>query len=177
MSFESFKKFINEKIFHKKDQKLLIAANTNSRYEYDEKINLKPIEDYIEKQKYMKDFSVSFMAVEPRIRKALMKKIALKEKGNITFTHDDFTLVEGYFSKEPFISVRRKNVKTNKIGQTIVSANNYIDISTRKKYKNSNVIDLQFKQLIKNGDVEDYCSYDEDNELYCRRIKRNRSCI
>lgn len=173
MSFEEIKRFINEKIFHKNEQKLLNAPNSSYKFEFDEKIDIKPIMEYLDNQKYAKEYSVSFMQIVPKMRKMLMKKIAQNEEGNISVTHDDFTLVEGYFSNEPFISVRRKNVKSNKIGQTIVSVNNYIDISTRKKYLNSNIIDLQYKRKCIKGNTIDYCSYDEDNESYCRKIKKD----
>ena len=43
MSFEEIKRFINEKIFHKNEPKLLNAPNSSYRFEFDEKIDIKTI--------------------------------------------------------------------------------------------------------------------------------------
>lgn len=170
MNFEKIKKFINEKIFHKKEQRLLTPASTNSIGKNDDKIDLSQIFEYIENEKYVKDVVVSFVELEPKIRKKLIKKIEMQEKGNINFTHEESPLVEGFFSQEPFISMRRKNVKMNKIGQTIVTENLYIDVSASK---NTNYGDLQYKEYTKKDDVEDIWQFSQVEDSYYRKIKKN----
>lgn len=177
MSLERIKRFIDEKIFHKKNQKLLTAGKINYQEEYEEQIDLSKIFEYIQKGKYIKDFYVSFVELNSKVRKKLLKKISDIEKEDINLTHDIYPLVEGLFSQESFISVKRKNVRANKVGQTIITKNSYIDISTRERYKNNNYVDLQYKELNKIDDIEDLYEYDQDNESYYRKIKINRNHI
>lgn len=177
MSLERIKRFIDEKIFHKKNQKLLTAGKINYQEEYGEQIDLSKIFEYIQKGKYIKDFYVSFVELNSKVRKKLLKKISDIEKEDINLTHDIYPLVEGLFSQESFISVKRKNVRANKVGQTIITKNSYIDISTRERYKNNNYVDLQYKELNKIDDIEDLYEYDQENESYYRKIKINRNHI
>ena len=172
MTFEKIKKFLDEKIFHKKSQKLLMPGED---YENNKeiKINLDGIYSYLENEKYTKDFAVTFIGIAPKIRRKLMQKLEKNERGSIINTHDSFPIVEGFFAKEHFISVRRKNVKINKIGQTIVTENSYIDISTRKSYSNENIYNnLSYKEYKKSENLEEKFEFDEEEESYYREIKK-----
>lgn len=170
MTFEKIKKFLDEKIFHKKSQKLLMSGEFNKEKN---KLNLNEIFDYMENEKYTKDFAVTFIGIAPKIRRKLMQKLENNERGSIINTHDSFPIVEGVFAKEHFISVRRKNVKINKIGQTIVTENSYIDISTRKSYTNENVYNnLSYKEYKKSENFEEKFEFDEEEESYYREIKK-----
>lgn len=170
MTLEKIKIFIEEKIFHKKSQKLLMPGQFNDERN---ELSLKEIFNYIENEKYIKDFTVTFTSITPKIRKKLMKKLENTERGSIINTHDLFPIVEGTYAKEHFISVRRKNVQINKIGQTIVTENSYIDISTRKRYTDENLYnDLSYKEYKKSENVEEEFEFKEEEALYYRKIKK-----
>lgn len=169
-NFEKIKKFINEKIFHKKDQKLLMPGSTEIK-DSDEKIDFSKIFKYIENERYVKNFKVSFVELSSKARKNLLKRI--KNDENETCIHDSFPIVEGFYSEGYFISVRRNENNTNKIGQTIITENSYIDISIRKKHKSAKYTDLYYKEFRRNGDVEALYQFDQENESYYRQIKQN----
>ena len=170
MTFEKIKRFLDEKVFHRKSQKLLMSGEFNKEKN---KLNLNEIFDYMENEKYTKDFAVTFIGIAPKIRRKLMQKLENNERGSIINTHDSFPIVEGVFAKEHFISVRRKNVKINKIGQTIVTENSYIDISTRKSYSNENIYNnLSYKEYKKSENLEEKFEFDEEEESYYREIKK-----
>ena len=175
ISFEKIKKIINEKIFHKKEQKLLTSGNMDAEKEYDEKIDLSPIFEYIQKEKYSKDFHVAFFKLNSNVRKKLLKKLNDIEKDNSSIAYDVYPIVEGAFSQEDFISVITKDDNTNKVGQTIVTKSSYIEISTKKRYKNSNYSDLHYKEFTKRDDVENLYEYNQENESYFRKISKNRN--
>lgn len=170
MIIEDIRKFLNEKIFHRKPQKLLMSGEyTNEKRQ----LNLDEIYAYMEDEKYARDFNVTFTDIPPKIRKKLMKKLESMEKGTIINTHDSFPLVEGVFANEYFISVRRKNVKINKMGQTIITESSYFDISTRKRYPNDDSYnELSYKEYKKNSDFEEKFEFEEEEEAYYRKIKR-----
>lgn len=169
MTFEKIKRFLDEKIFHRRSQKLLMPGNNNEKNE----INLNEIYNYMNDEKYIKDFAVTFTGIAPKIRKKLMQKLENTERGSIINTHDSFPIIEGFFANEHFISVRRKNVKINKIGQTIVTENSYIDISTRKDYANENAYnDLSYKEYKKTENIEEKFEFEEEEESYYRKIKK-----
>lgn len=170
MKFEKIKKFLYEKIFHRKSQNLLMPGEIDREKN---ELNLNEIFDYMEKEKYTKDFAVTFTSIAPKTRKKLMKKLENNERGSLINTHDSFPIVEGFFAKEQFISVRRKNVKINKIGQTIVTDNSYIDISTRKDSTNENIYNnLSYKEYKKSENLEEKFEFDEEEESYYRKIKK-----
>lgn len=172
MTFEKIRKFLDEKIFHRNSQKLLMPAEYEENKE-EANISLDEIFSYLENEKYIKEYKVFFVDVGQKIRKKLMKKLENMEKGVIINTHDTYPLVEGRISDEYFISVRRKNVKTNKIGQTIVTDKRYIDISTRKKHNDNYYCDLVYKEFKKKLGAEDIFKLDEENEAYYRKIQKN----
>lgn len=170
MTFQKIKRFLDEKVFNRKSQKLLMSGEFNKEKN---KLNLNEIFYYMENEKYTKDFAVTFIGIAPKIRRKLMQKLENNERGSIINTHDSFPIVEGVFAKEHFISVRRKNVKINKIGQTIVTENSYIDISTRKSYSNENIYNnLSYKEYKKSENLEEKFEFDEEEESYYREIKK-----
>lgn len=169
MIFEKIKKFLDEKIFHKNTQKLLMPGDYSSEKN---KLTLNSIYAYIESEKYVKDFNVTFVNITNKIRKKLMKKLE-NDENSIASTYDSFPIIEGVFANEHFISVRRNNVKINKIGQIIVTENSCIDISTRKRYTNDNIYnDLSYKEHKKDNNVEEELLFDEEEETYYRKIKK-----
>ena len=172
MTFEKIKKFLDEKIFHKKSQKLLMPGED---YENNEeiKVNLDGIYSYLENEKYTKAYKVFFVDIGQKNRKKLMKKLENTEKGAIINSHDQYPLIEGRISDEYFISVRRKNVKLNKVGQTIITDNLYVDISTRKNYNENYYADLVYKEIKRKNATEDIFIYDSEIEAYYRKIKSN----
>lgn len=172
MTFEKIKRFLDEKIFHRRSQKLLMPAE---EYEDDEKskINLDGIYSYLENEKYTKAYKVFFVDIGQKNKKKLMKKLEDVEKGAIINSHDSYPLIEGRISEEYFISVRRKNVKLNKVGQTIITDNLYIDISTRKNYNENHYADIVYKEIKRKNTTEDIFIYDSEIEAYYRKIKNN----
>ena len=82
MTFEKIKRFLDEKIFHRRSQKLLMPAE---EYEDNEKskINLDGIYSYLENEKYTKAYKVFFVDIGQKNKKKLMKKLEDVEKGAI----------------------------------------------------------------------------------------------
>ena len=84
---------------------------------------------------------------------------------------DENPLVEGLISGESFISVRKKNVLINKVGQIILTENGYFDISTRKKSRENRYSNLSYKEYTKTDTLEDLFELDFEDEKYDRMIK------
>ena len=99
MTFEKIKRFLDEKIFHRRSQKLLMPAE---KYEDNEKskINLDGIYSYLENEKYTKAYKVFFVDIGQKNKKKLMKKLEDVEKGSIINSHDSYPLIEGKISEE-----------------------------------------------------------------------------
>ena len=170
MTFRKIIEFLDKKIFRKKNQRLLMPGEFNNEKN---ELSLKEIVTYIENEKYTKDFTVTFTSITPRMRKKLMKKLEDAEKGLIINTHDSFPIVEGFFAKEHFISVRRKNVRMNKIGQTIVTENSYIDISTKRSHTDEKIYNnLSYKEYKNSENIEERFEFEEEEESYYRKIKK-----
>lgn len=168
---DKIRQFINTHILKKQSPKLLMAPMMDMDEDNDEVIDLTDIYAYIKQDKYKKKLSVSLAKLKPSSRKNLMSKIDTKVKGIVNRTHDNMPLIEGRISGEDFISVRRKNVPINKVGQTIITENKYIDISTRKKSKENTYANLYYKEYNKGPIYEDQFEIDMKNERYSRTIK------
>lgn len=170
---ERIRQFINNHILKKQSPKLLMAPMMDMDDDSDEVIDLTDVYSYIKQDKYRKKLSVSLAKLKPSSRKNLMSKIDTKVKGIINRTHDNTPLIEGRISGEDFISVRRKNVPINKVGQTIITESGYIDISTRKKSKENTYANLYYKEYNKGPVYEDSFEIDVKNERYSRMIKNS----
>ena len=86
MTFEKIKKFLDEKIFHKKSQKLLMPGED---YENNEeiKVNLDGIYSYLENEKYTKAYKVFFCRYRTKKQKKIDEKTRKYRKGcNYKFT-------------------------------------------------------------------------------------------
>ncbi|MBQ3407903.1 MAG: hypothetical protein IJH12_01710 [Clostridia bacterium] len=167
---ENIKKFIDEKILKKESQKLLMAPIDTEETE-ENVINLISINNFIKQDKYGRNLYVSFGRIRPAIKKKLLNNIEIQLKGILNTTHDDTSLLEGQISGENFISVRRKNVPLNKVGQSILMDSGYIDISTRKKAKENKYSNLAYKEYKKNDQSEELFEYNQEDESYSRKIK------
>lgn len=170
---DKIKQFIDTHILKKQSPKLLMAPTIDMDDDNDEEIDLTDIYAYIKQDKYKKKLSVSLAKLKPSSRKNLMNKIDTKVKGIINKTHDNMPLIEGRISAEDFISVRRKNVPINKVGQTIITESGYVDISTRKKSKENTYANLYYKEYNKGFVYEDLFEIDVKNERYSRTIKNS----
>lgn len=84
---------------------------------------------------------------------------------------DEEPLVEGLISGESFISVRKKKVPINKVGQIIIVENGYTDISTRRKSRENKYSNLSYKEYVKTDACEELFEIDFENEKYNRKIK------
>lgn len=91
--------------------------------------------------------------------------------GSLNSTHDENSLLEGQISGENFISVRRRNLPINKVGQSIITDSGYIDISTRKKSKENKYSNLSYKENRKTDSFEEIFEFDQEDEKYSRKIK------
>lgn len=151
------------------NQKLLIAP-IDMDDDNDEVIDLGNIYQYLRQDKYQKELSVKLEKLKPTKRKQFMNRIDSQIKGIINTTHDNFPLIEGSVSGQDYISVRRKNVQLNKVGQTIILDNGFVDISTRKKSNENKYANLYYKRYIKGDVFEDILEYDNKNEAYNRKI-------
>ena len=118
MTFEKIKRFLDEKIFHRRSQKLLMPGE-DEEYKNETNINLSGIYSYLNNEKYTKAYKVFFIDIGQKNRRKLMKKLELMEKGAIINSHDSYPITEGKIADEYFISVRRKNVKINRIIQSM----------------------------------------------------------
>lgn len=167
---EKILNFINEKILKKESQKLLTAPSETEENE-DETINLNAIYKYLKQDKYTRNLAVSTGKIKQSVKKSLINKIDSQVKGIINTTHDAVPLVEGRISEEYFISVRRKNVPLNKVGQTIISESGYVDISTRKKSKENKYLNLSYKEYRKTPYFEELFEIDVEDERYSKTIK------
>ena len=172
MTFEKIKRFLDEKIFHRRSQKLLMPGE-DEEYKNETSIDLSGIYSYLDNEKYTKAYKVFFIDIGQKNRRKLMKKLELMEKGAIINSHDSYPITEGKIADEYFISVRRKNVKINRIGQTLVTDNFYIDITTRKNYNENYYADLVYKEIKRKHGTEDMFVFDSENEAYYRKIKNN----
>ncbi len=162
---EAFKNFFSSG----NNQKLLVAP-IDIDDEDDEEIDLTNIYKYLHQDKYQKELSVKIEKLKQSKRKQFMNRIDSQIKGIINTTHDNFPLIEGSVSGQDYISVRRKNVQLNKVGQTIILDNGYVDISTRKKSNENIYANLYYKRYIKGEPFEDLLEYDSKNETYSRII-------
>lgn len=174
--FEKIKQIFRQGIFNKNQPKLLMPPK-KVLTENDEVIDFDEIKDYLEIDKYKKNLYVSIFELTTSIRKKLIKKIDEYMLGKIGETYDNFTLVEGKISGQDFICVRKIDVADERYGQTIITDNGYIDISTRKSKKRNKqekqYEELYYKELIKDKSVEELYEYGKESEKYYRRIKKS----
>lgn len=170
---EKIREFINNHILKKQSPKLLMAPTIDIDDDNDEEIDLTDIYEYIKQDKYRKKLQVSLSKLKPSSRKNLMNMIDTKVNGIVNKTHDNIPLIEGRISAEDFISVRRKNVPINKVGQTIITESGYVDISTRKKSKENKYANLYYKEYNRGTAYKDLFEFDVKNERYSRTIKNS----
>lgn len=163
---EAFKNF-----FSSNNNKKLLIAPIDTDDDDDEEIDLTNVNQYLHQDKYHKELSVKIEKLKQAKRKQLMSRIDSQLKGIVNTTHDNFPLIEGSVSGQDYISVRRKNVQLNKVGQTIILDNGYVDISTRKKSNENKYANLYYKRYLKGDSFEDILEYDNKNETYSRKIK------
>ena len=76
MTFEKIKRFLDEKVFNRKSQKLLMSGEFNKEKN---KLNLNEIFYYMENEKYTKDFAVTFIGIAPKILHFIVNKIILNQ--------------------------------------------------------------------------------------------------
>lgn len=172
---ERIKIFIDEKILKKDAQKLLLAP-TDTYEMINQQINLTNIHNYIMQDKYKKSLNVMFSRLKPYTKRNLMAKLQTEQEMEITATHDEVPLAEGYISGKEFIVLNKRNVPEDKIWQTIVTDTSCVDISTRKKLKDNNYTSVYYKGHFKKDLFDEIYEFDEDNEYYYRRI-RNENTI
>lgn len=168
---EEIRKFINEKILKKNHEELLMLP-ASIKVVNDGKIDFSKMLEYLKKDRYNKELSVSFFSIKPSMRKSLMQKINSQLGGEINSTHDTSVLLEGTISGNYFIAVKKINLPVNKIGMTIVENNSYVDITTKITNKNNYYLDLQYKEYIKNADGDELYKFDAENESYYKRINK-----
>lgn len=166
---EKIKKFIDEKILKTESQKLLTAPMDIEDSEFND-INLTSINNFIKEDKYERNLHVTFERIKPSVKKNLLKSVELELKGIPNTTHDVNSILEGQVSGENYISVRRKNVQLNKVGQSIIMENGYIDISTRKRAKDNIYANLSYKEYRKTGLSEELIEYIQKEDQYRRAI-------
>ena len=87
MTFEKIKRFLDEKIFHRRSQKLLMPGE-DEEYKNETSIYLSGIYSYLDNEKYTKAYKVFFIDIGQKNRRKLMKKLELMEKGAIINSHD-----------------------------------------------------------------------------------------
>ena len=142
-------------IFSSNNNQKLLMTPIDIDDEDDEEIDLTNVYQYIRQDIYQKELSVKVEKLKQAKRKQLMNRIDSQLKGIFNTTHDNFPLIEGSVSGQDYISVRRKNVQLNKVGQTIILDNGYVDMSTRKKSNENKYANLYYKRYIKNGSKRD----------------------
>lgn len=136
-------------------------------------INLEPIQEFLKSEKYKKTLNVSVYELKKSIKKKLLKKLENNIGGRSNWTHDNFSIVEGSISGEEFISVRKKDVALNRVGQTIVTENGYIDISVKKEQEYNKFIGLQYKEYSENNGFYKTEEFDELNDLYYLKVQNS----
>lgn len=164
------KEFFKELFSTSNNQKLLLAPLDTDEDDANF-IDLSNIYGYLRQDKYQKELAVKLEKLKPGKRKQFLNRIDSQLKGIINTTHDNFPLIEGSVSEQDYISVRRKNVQLNKVGQTIIFDNGFVDISTRKKSNENIYANLYYKKYTKGEVYEDLLEYDDKNEMYSRTIQ------
>lgn len=158
------------KIFKKEQQKMFpVYSDSTALYN----INLEPIQEFLKSEKYKKTLNVSIYELKKSKKKKMLKKLESNISGRSNWTHDNFSIVEGSISGEEFISVRKKDVALNRIGQTIITENGYIDISVKKEQEYNTFTELKYKEYSENRGFYKTQEFDELNNLYYLKIQNN----
>lgn len=162
------------KIFGKQQTKMLpVSSNISISTQMD----LMNIYEYLKMEKYQKDFKVFIHEIQGKDKKKLISKIENEMGGRINWSHDGTSIVEGTISNKNFVSVRKKNVPLNKIGQTILMENGYFDVAVNKNQKDNCLSELQYKEFRKEKNIIKSEEYDYSNDLYKLQIRINDTTL
>lgn len=157
--------------FKKKNKQRLLTSGDDKESSIG--LDYGKILEYVNSPQYTKDLHVSFFPISLKYRKKLIKNIELIENEDISSSYDTVPLYEGMISGRPFISLKRKSNRLNRIRQTIITEGLYIDISTKRNNKNEKYIDLQYKRIKNKDNIKDVYIIDAEEESYFRKVKKD----